>query len=314
LPQYAKSYQQGNYLQSALEFAGSTLQAPQSLYLNAANNLNNLIKGQKAEWISDMSFADYTREVTAGGTQGKDIIAQAYKVHPLLGTVAELLGDTLTDPMILLSWSEIKKLAQAVKGTLTPQAAKTAVGLSDDAARAAGGAADDAVRAADDWNKVGDVPDLLPGAKAGADDALGALDDWDDLGDATDIDRVLKKGYNDNWDDIADTIDNASEGAGKSNGILSAGNKAAAIKSVDELPADIQPKVKNFFKGGSNSYTDFSVNPMKDGSYVVKMTKPGNVPGSKAIYYKVIDSQGNTIRVYKETYNPAGKLVHVKDK
>lgn len=40
------------------------------------------------------------------------------------------------------------------------------------------------------------------------------------------------------------------------------------------------------------------------------MTKPGNVPGSKAIYYKEIDSYGNTIRVYKETYDSAGNLVH----
>jgi hypothetical protein len=105
-----------------------------------------------------------------------------------------------------------------------------------------------------------------------------------------------------------------TEGAEETKSILNAGSKADAIKSVDDLPANIQPKVKNFFKGGSNSYIDFSVEPMKDGSYMVKMTKPGNVPGSKAIYYKVIDYNGNTIRVYKETYDTAGNLVHVKDK
>lgn len=53
---------------------------------------------------------------------------------------------------------------------------------------------------------------------------------------------------------------------------------------------------------------------MKVGSYVVKMTKPGNVPGSKAIYYKVVSADGKTLKVYKETYDPTGKLLHNKNK
>jgi hypothetical protein len=53
---------------------------------------------------------------------------------------------------------------------------------------------------------------------------------------------------------------------------------------------------------------------MDEGGVIVMMTKPGDVPGSKAIYYKIIGSDGNTVRVYKETYNPTGKLVHVKEK
>jgi len=44
------------------------------------------------------------------------------------------------------------------------------------------------------------------------------------------------------------------------------------------------------------------------------MIKPGNVPGSKAIYVKEIDSSGKTLKVYKDTYDPQGKLVHRKDK
>lgn len=46
----------------------------------------------------------------------------------------------------------------------------------------------------------------------------------------------------------------------------------------------------------------------------MRMEKPGNVPGSKAIYYKVIDSLGRTIKVYKETYGPDGNLIHIKEK
>jgi hypothetical protein len=44
------------------------------------------------------------------------------------------------------------------------------------------------------------------------------------------------------------------------------------------------------------------------------MTKPGNVPGSYAIYYKEIAADGTTLKVYKNTYDPAGNLVHTKDK
>jgi len=44
------------------------------------------------------------------------------------------------------------------------------------------------------------------------------------------------------------------------------------------------------------------------------MAKPGNVPGSKAVYYKEVDANGNTIRVYKETYDPQGNLIHTKTK
>jgi hypothetical protein len=44
------------------------------------------------------------------------------------------------------------------------------------------------------------------------------------------------------------------------------------------------------------------------------MENPGRVPGSKAIYYKIIDSDGKTVRVYKETYDPHGNLVHRKEK
>ena len=44
------------------------------------------------------------------------------------------------------------------------------------------------------------------------------------------------------------------------------------------------------------------------------MENPGRVPGSKAIYYKEVDSNGRTLKVYKETCNPNGNLVHRKDK
>ena len=103
-------------------------------------------------------------------------------------------------------------------------------------------------------------------------------------------------------------------GVGRRINILRATNKADALKAVEKLPSNIQLSVKRFFKRGSNQYTDFSVNSLGNGNYMAKRTKPGDVPGSKAIYYKEIKSNGETVRVFKETYDSAGKLVHVKDK
>jgi len=83
---------------------------------------------------------------------------------------------------------------------------------------------------------------------------------------------------------------------------------------VDSLPKCIQSGAKSFFKGSSNKYSDYSVCSTQDGGYLLSMTKPGNVPGSYAVYYRVMDSQGTTLRVYKETYDPNGNLVHSKEK
>ena len=90
--------------------------------------------------------------------------------------------------------------------------------------------------------------------------------------------------------------------------------KSAALNAVGTLPKEIQGGVKSFFKGGSNRYKGFAVEKIGNDLYRVTMVNPGKVPGSKAVYYKIIDSQGRTVRVYKETYDPEGKLVHVKEK
>ena len=101
----------------------------------------------------------------------------------------------------------------------------------------------------------------------------------------------------------------------KGNCILFKCNKKnTALNNVAKLPVSIQKSVKSFFKRSSNNYNNYSVNKNEDDSYTVKMENPGRVPGSKAIYYKIIDNNGKTVRVYKETYDPSGKLVHRKEK
>ena len=41
---------------------------------------------------------------------------------------------------------------------------------------------------------------------------------------------------------------------------------------------------------------------------------PGRVPGSKAVYEKVVDPTGKTVSATKTTIDPKGNVVHVKDK
>ena len=96
--------------------------------------------------------------------------------------------------------------------------------------------------------------------------------------------------------------------------LLQANTKQEAKNAVSTLPSNIQKSVKDFFNGGSNKYTDFSVTQSQNGNYLISMTKPGNVPGSYAVYNKIISSDGVTLDVYKITYAPDGSIVHIKDK
>lgn len=42
--------------------------------------------------------------------------------------------------------------------------------------------------------------------------------------------------------------------------------------------------------------------------------KPGNVPGSRAEYFKEVDAFGKTTASYKITYDNKGNFVHRKEK
>ena len=103
-----------------------------------------------------------------------------------------------------------------------------------------------------------------------------------------------------------------TRGAQKS--IISADNKISAIKKIKLLPKKIQSSYTKYVKDTTtNKYTDYKIT--KNGSgYIYQSKKPGNVPGSYAIYYKEVDSSGKTIKVYKDTYDNKGHLVHRKNK
>jgi hypothetical protein len=95
--------------------------------------------------------------------------------------------------------------------------------------------------------------------------------------------------------------------------LVTANNKGAALQSINELPIELQASVKSFYKRSSNAYKNFSVEKLPNGNYLAQMTKPGNVPGSKAIYYKEIKPDGSSF-VSKRTFDPNGNLIHIKEK
>jgi len=134
------------------------------------------------------------------------------------------------------------------------------------------------------------------------------------------------QGFNEqgNWGTVAYTAASALLGAAIGFSInptqkpptqlMQSNTKSGALSGTKNLPTNVQKSAKSFFEGGSNSYNDFRVIKTSDGNYIATMTKPGNVPGSSAVYTKLMDSNGNTIVVYKTTYDPQGNIVHTKEK
>jgi len=159
----------------------------------------------------------------------------------------------------------------------------------------------------DTFTNLASIPvDLARGDSVSAGlSALGVVPVVGEVADAAKLAKMADKAV-----DAAKVAKTAK--SGKS--IIKATKKSSALKSVDTLPSNIQKSAKSFFKGSSNNYNSYSVIKNKNNTYTIKMENPGKVPGSKAVYNKIVDSNGKTIKVYKDTFDPLGNLVHRKDK
>jgi len=91
-------------------------------------------------------------------------------------------------------------------------------------------------------------------------------------------------------------------------------NQLSAEEAVANAGQKISSSGDEFFSKASNGATDFATERLPDGNIKFSYTVPGRVPGSSAIYEKTVDSLGRTTNVIKTTYDPAGKVVHIKDK
>lgn len=98
--------------------------------------------------------------------------------------------------------------------------------------------------------------------------------------------------------------------------IFRATNKTEAreiLKKIENLSSEIKKTIKNTIDSTSHSYTDYCLEKINN-NYLFTFTKPGNVPGSKAIYYKLISEIGKTKEIFKDTFDHLGKFVHRKIK
>ena len=90
---------------------------------------------------------------------------------------------------------------------------------------------------------------------------------------------------------------------------------AAPVAKEVELTAEQAKNVARFEKKlPANAKDSLSVKSLPNDGAAAQATSPGRVPGSKAVYEKQIDSSGKTIQYTKTTYDPAGNIIHVKDK
>lgn len=81
----------------------------------------------------------------------------------------------------------------------------------------------------------------------------------------------------------------------------------------------LEGSVKNNFarfvkKVPANSKSSATFKQLKDGNYLFEATSSGRVPGSKAVYQKWVNPQGETFKMLKTTFGPDGKIIHVKPK
>jgi len=75
-----------------------------------------------------------------------------------------------------------------------------------------------------------------------------------------------------------------------------------------------QANLKRFEKKSPKGAKTTEITNTAQGGKVFSAEVPGRVPGSKAIYKKTVDALGKTTDYVKTTIDPAGRIVHVKQK
>ncbi len=154
--------------------------------------------------------------------------------------------------------------------------------------------------------RADDVGDAIKAAD-GISDTVKAVETTTDAAKSTDTLKTVLDASDDPMTEMA-------KGSKDTYPVITVKEKTTALREVENLPPSIQRSAKSFYKRGSNHYNNFSLTKNGDNTYTMIMEKPGNVHGSKAVYYKIVDNDGNLIKVYKDTFDPYGKLIHRKDK
>lgn len=104
------------------------------------------------------------------------------------------------------------------------------------------------------------------------------------------------------------SIQLSSSSLKRGNGFFGELGKKITSSSLNPEQLKNYPRFKK--KGGQN----IIVRDIGDEKIVFSRTIKGKVPGSKAVYEKIVDKNGNTIKMTKTTYDNNGNIVHIKDK
>ena len=161
--------QKGDYLGAAANFAGTAINAGQSAYMNAANNIDSLLTGNgSAGWINNMDYSRYAEEVAKRRGQEQSWLDALSQKNAGVGLIARMGTEALTDPTELLAGGWMNDAAKAMnQGVNAAQyakdlrngtiAARNIVGLkpisnaaesTQDAVKAAGNVVPDAAQTA----------------------------------------------------------------------------------------------------------------------------------------------------------------------
>jgi RHS repeat-associated protein len=95
---------------------------------------------------------------------------------------------------------------------------------------------------------------------------------------------------------------------------LTRGQKVAAAPGVDRLNPAQLANLKRFMKGAPSTAEIPVIAQRSDGLVDFSYRVPGRVPGSYAIYRKLVDASGETVWAGKWTVTPDGSFAHIKEK
>ena len=118
--------QKGDYLGAAANFAGTAINAGQSAYMNAANNIDSLLTGNgSAGWINNMDYSRYAEEVAKRRGQEQSWLDALGQKNAGVGLIARMGTEALTDPTELLAGGWMNDAAKAMnQGVNAAQYAK----------------------------------------------------------------------------------------------------------------------------------------------------------------------------------------------